>query len=203
MHKDITGAILAGGKSTRMGEDKAFMTVRGMTIIEFLYREMTSVFERVIIISNEPEKFLFLNAEVFPDIYSGIGPLAGIHSALVQASTETVFVIPCDAPLLTPQIFEQIINVNSEKPITYCHGGGFTQHLIGMFSKRLLPDMENILGSDTVQANGAAVTNCSIGEFINNHEHEVIEFPLSDYPTEFLNLNSKKDFEQLQLLLSL
>ncbi len=201
MYKDITGVILAGGKSIRMGEDKAFLTIQGKTVIEFLYRKMTLVFERVAIIANEPEKFRFLHSEIYSDVYPNMGPLSGMHSALVHSATQRVFVIPCDAPLLTQSIMERMISLHSPKPITYCKGGGFTQHLIGIFDKILLPDMETILCGDTVQENGAANANCNIGKFIADHDHDVVEFSLIEYPIEFLNLNSPTDFEQLQTLL--
>jgi molybdopterin-guanine dinucleotide biosynthesis protein A len=68
MYKDITGIILSGGKSSRMGENKSFLKIGNMTVIERTVNLMRSLFDRVIIIQNEPELYFNLNVEIFTDI---------------------------------------------------------------------------------------------------------------------------------------
>lgn len=85
MYKDITGIILAGGKSKRMGLNKSFLKVGEVTMIERTTELMKSLFERVILITNTPDEYKFLGIEMFEDIYKNVGPLAGIHSGLSHA----------------------------------------------------------------------------------------------------------------------
>lgn len=98
--KTVTGAVLAGGKSTRMGTDKAFVRLRRQTLIEACLSVLSRCFTRNIIIANQPDAFVKLGPPVFPDELVGCGPMGGIHSALRHASTEAVFVVACDMPFL-------------------------------------------------------------------------------------------------------
>ena len=94
-------AILAGGASRRMGQDKTLLPIGNRSLIEIVAAQLTSLFHRVRIIANEEEKFADLNLPIQPDIRPGCGPLGGIHSALATAQQDTVFVAGCDFPFLT------------------------------------------------------------------------------------------------------
>ena len=61
---------------------------------------MNSLFERVIMITNTPEEYSFINIPMYKDIFEYKGPLAGIHSGLTNSSTEQNFIISCDTPLM-------------------------------------------------------------------------------------------------------
>ena len=98
---DMAGVILAGGKSSRMGEDKALITINGKTLIEHVASEMKLVFERVILIARENPSYSFLGIQSFDDIYSNCGPLGGIHSGLVHSGAKAIFVTACDTPFIT------------------------------------------------------------------------------------------------------
>ena len=91
MYTDITGIILAGGKSTRMGANKSFLKIGEQTVIERITYLMKSVFTNVIIISNTPDEYIFLNLPIYEDVYKGKGPLAGIHSGLKNSDTQKNF----------------------------------------------------------------------------------------------------------------
>ena len=101
MYKNITGIILSGGKSTRMGENKSLMKLGDRTVIEHTLLLMQSLFSDVILITNTPDEYKFLNIPLYEDVYKYRGPLAGIHSGLINSITEENFVISCDIPLIT------------------------------------------------------------------------------------------------------
>ena len=69
MYSDITGVILAGGKSSRMGVNKSFLKLGNQTIIERIVDLMKSIFSEVIIITNTPDEYKFLNLPLYEDIY--------------------------------------------------------------------------------------------------------------------------------------
>lgn len=201
MYSHITGVILTGGKSTRMGQDKSVMRMGEETIIGHLYRMMSGLFSRVIIIGEASAGSGVDNVEVYPDLYPGNGPLGGIHTGMINAAAEKIFLLPCDAPLLTPEIIKILVEHPSAKPIIIPRGAGFIQHLIGLFSVSLLLDIEKVLDRGDIGIAGRNPEKCSIGRFINAHAHEIVEFPVADYPDEFLNLNSPVDYEVLLRLL--
>ncbi len=147
MYSDITGVILAGGKSSRMGTNKSFLKIGNQTIIERIVELMKSIFSEVIIITNSPDEYRFLNLPLFEDIYKWKGPLAGIHSALVHSATEKLFVLSCDVPLMSREMIEYIVNYKSEKPIVFCEAAGYHQPLVGVYSKVILDEVEKFIAS--------------------------------------------------------
>ncbi len=80
MYSDLTAVIIAGGKSSRMGQDKALMRFRGRTIIEHSLSLLSPLFSRVAVNTNRTEEFDFLNVQTFPDIIPDAGPLGGIRA---------------------------------------------------------------------------------------------------------------------------
>ncbi|WP_321532156.1 molybdenum cofactor guanylyltransferase [uncultured Desulfuromonas sp.] len=113
--ESITGVILAGGKSTRMGRNKALLDLGGICLIEKTYQTMSTLFPEVILITNTPDEYAFLNCRSQKDIYPGIGSIAGLHAALSTSDTERIFVVPCDMPFLNPAL----INLLCQTTQTY------------------------------------------------------------------------------------
>jgi len=110
----ITGAILTGGDSTRMGRDKIGVLLAGRTLLEHVHGIVAPLCEEVIVGTREervaatraavPE-----NCCVVADRLAGRGPLVGIHAALMAAATERVLVVACDMPWLQPTLLEAMI----------------------------------------------------------------------------------------------
>jgi len=97
-HNTITGVILAGGKSTRFGSNKAFVKVDGISITRHLYNQLRFLLRTVNVITNSPEEFKHLGLPMIPDLIKDMGPIGGIHSALENSFSQWVFVTPCDLP---------------------------------------------------------------------------------------------------------
>ncbi|BDQ03067.1 molybdenum cofactor guanylyltransferase [Ignavibacterium sp.] len=193
MYSDITGVILAGGKSSRMGTNKSFLKIGNQTIIERISDLMKSIFSEVIIITNSPDEYKFLNIPIFEDIYKWKGPLAGIHSALVHSATEKIFVLSCDVPLMSREMVEYIVNYKCEKPIVFCEAAGYHQPLVGVYSKVILSEVENFIST-------TEVSDKSFHHFLKTVEAEIIHpEKLSFYKDElFFNVNRPEDFEKLK-----
>ncbi|HIE12244.1 MAG TPA: molybdopterin-guanine dinucleotide biosynthesis protein B [Desulfotomaculum sp.] len=104
----VTGAVLAGGKSSRMGEDKAFLLVDGRPLIERVVAALREVFPEVMI-AGDPEVYGGLAERVVPDIVPGVGPIGGIHTALAFASHELVFVAAADLPFADGEVARYIV----------------------------------------------------------------------------------------------
>ena len=82
MPHEITGVILAGGSSHRMGTDKSFLDLGGEPVIAHVIKVMTAAFPRVLLVTNDPDKYARFGLPMTPDIIPGIGTLGGIHAGL-------------------------------------------------------------------------------------------------------------------------
>ena len=196
MYKDITGILLAGGKSSRMGVNKSFLEYKGKYIVQHMHDKLSSLFGKIIIITNTRAEYEFLGSEIHEDIYKGKGPLGGIHSGLINSQTENNFILSCDIPLITNRSIEFIINYPSNKKIKVPYADGYVQQLCGIYSRSLLPEIEIILNGSKSSTSKCKVLNLveeTRGEIIN------IEKEMPGYEkNEFLNLNNKSDYILLQ-----
>ncbi len=190
MRFNSTAIILSGGKSKRMGENKSLLKLNDKTIIEHTVDLMKFLFSNVILITNTPKEYEFLNIPISEDIYKEKGPLAGIHSGLVNSTTNNNFVISCDTPLLSSSIVKYIVNYKTQKPITLCKADGYIQQLVGVYSKQLLPIIENIFNTGKRH---------SVLSLLDKVESEIIEIEKTDiYEKDtFLNMNCKEDYKYI------
>jgi molybdopterin-guanine dinucleotide biosynthesis protein A len=101
------GFVLAGGQSSRMGADKAFLDFGGHTLLDRALSVMSAVCDRVAIVG-DPAKFAkretTKSIRVVADIFSGCGPLAGIHAALVHSSAELNLMLAVDMPFVAREL---------------------------------------------------------------------------------------------------
>src|ERR1039457_388650 len=96
----VTGVILAGGASSRMGSNKALLPYRGGRFIEAIHRQLAGMFNEVILVTNSLDQYDFLPCRKVADLYEGMGVLAGIHSGLYHSSNPAIFAVACDMPYL-------------------------------------------------------------------------------------------------------
>ena len=131
--QDVTAAILAGGASSRMGKNKALLKVDGVPIITRCYQTLASLFHEVIIVTNTPEDYAFLPCRKVPDIFPGIGSIAGLHSALVHSTTERTFVTACDMPFIEPATIRYLCELQQsgyDAVIPFSSGGQEPLHAV-------------------------------------------------------------------------
>jgi len=201
MYSDITGIILAGGKSTRMGVNKSFLKIGELTIIEIITGLMKTIFTNVIIVSNTPEEYSFLNLPIYEDVYKGKGPLGGIHSGLKNSPTEMNLFISCDVPLMNKETIEYLVNYKTDKPIRVCRTKGFIQPLPGMYDKQLFETLEEILNRENVEVKDR---QNKILTFIKSSDSEIINPENVSGFTEniFLNINTREDYDKLLTIIT-
>lgn len=95
-------AILAGGKSQRMGRDKAFLPFLGRPLIYRVMERLANMTDDLLLISPRTDDYLALGSRVEPDLMPGRGSLGGLYTALVKAYHPLVAVVPCDVPFINP-----------------------------------------------------------------------------------------------------
>jgi molybdenum cofactor guanylyltransferase len=104
---DCAAFILAGGKSTRMGTDKAFVMLNGRTLLQGalgLVREVTANV-RIVGAASKFQQF----APVVEDIFSGCGPLAGVHAALLSSTSDLNLILAVDVPFVPPDLLRYLL----------------------------------------------------------------------------------------------
>ena len=107
---DITGVILVGGKSRRMGRDKAFLDVAGKPLFERVLEVFRKSFDRIVLVGDREERFAAYSLPVLPDIYPG-SSLGGLYTGLYHAATEHVFVSSCDLPFPNADILRHLCSL--------------------------------------------------------------------------------------------
>ncbi|MDI6631959.1 MAG: bifunctional molybdenum cofactor guanylyltransferase MobA/molybdopterin-guanine dinucleotide biosynthesis adaptor protein MobB [Bacillota bacterium] len=135
--QETTGVVLAGGKSTRMGANKAFLSLEGHSLIERVVAELRKAFPEVLVVG-DPETYRGLADRVVADIFPEAGPLGGIHAGLTFASYDPVFVAACDLPFvegsLASLIVERLDGFDAAVPCV----GGRLQPLFAAYRKTCL-----------------------------------------------------------------
>jgi molybdenum cofactor guanylyltransferase len=106
---DVTCAILAGGKSRRMGRDKALIPVGDRALLSRVYAVAEEVFSDILVLSNLHTHLDKVRAPIVKDVIPRQGPMIGIVSALLYARTPYVFILACDMPFLRKEAIEYVL----------------------------------------------------------------------------------------------
>lgn len=146
-----SGVILAGGRSSRMKFNKAFAQISDRSVISIIIEKFESVFNEIMIISNEPEFYQHLGLPIYADIYPRMGPVAGIHSALYYSSNESVFVTGCDVPFMNMDLVRMMISRLEDYDSVVPQIDGLLQPLTAVYSRKCLPILTNCLESKRVK----------------------------------------------------
>lgn len=145
---DATAAVLAGGRSSRFGGDKALAPLRGRSLIEHVVAQLKALFAEVILSTDDPGRYRFLGLETAVDSAPGRGPLAGIGGALRAARHDRVFVVACDIPFVDGALVERLVEAAASAdcalPIL---DGRHVEPLFAVYRRRVLPIVEELLRS--------------------------------------------------------
>jgi molybdopterin-guanine dinucleotide biosynthesis protein A len=139
-----TGVILAGGLNTRFsGQNKAFIPIGGRRVMDHIYDVFSSVFEEIILVTNQPLDYLEWDVTLVTDIYSERSSLTGIHAGLFYSRTPFVFVTACDTPFLKKEIIETVISrMEPGVAVVIPETGGGLEPLCAAYSRDCLLLME-------------------------------------------------------------
>lgn len=141
----ITGVILAGGASLRMGSNKALLPHKGGRFIESIFRQLSDIFPEVIVVTNTPEQYQFLPCRKVADLFAGMGALAGIHAGLAQSTHPAVFAVACDMPYLEPRLIRHIAARGTGCDLVLPQSDSGYEPLHALYREGCLPVMEQCL----------------------------------------------------------
>ncbi|WP_316572189.1 molybdenum cofactor guanylyltransferase [Neobacillus sp. YIM B06451] len=143
--------LLSGGKSSRMGTNKALLKINEKTNIERIRDELLKLFDEVILVTNEPEEYRFLHLKTVTDEYPGRGPLAGIHAGLKASSFDANLVVACDMPFISAELAENMVkNLGHYDAVVPVIGG--RQHpLFAVYQKSIMEVAEECIEKGTLR----------------------------------------------------
>ena len=187
----LCAVIVAGGRSSRMGREKAFELVRGQTIIERISSVLSGQAEAIVLNANgDTARFAHLDLPIIADARSNIGtPLAGVHTALIHAREsgfDAVLTTPSDVPFLPSDLVQRLAAASCRAAIAA--SGGQLHYLTGLWSPSLLPDIERAMAAPQLPR---------LQDWARNCEATVVEWSPEPYDP-FFNVNTPEELAEAE-----
>ena len=144
---NLTVAIQAGGKSSRMGTDKSFVPFLGRPMIEVVRERVEGLGDELILITNTPEPYATLGLPMFGDDYPDTGPLGGIYTAIRHARNPHVLIVACDMPWLNRPLLEYLAGLRETADIVVPRWDKFPEPLHAVYSQACLEPIREKLAA--------------------------------------------------------
>jgi molybdopterin-guanine dinucleotide biosynthesis protein A len=214
--RSVSAIILAGGSSSRLGQNKALIEIAGRPLIERVVQRLRPLVTDILVVTNTPDQLAFLGLPMTRDVYQAIGTLGGLHAGLSAIHTEYGLVVGCDMPFLNPGLLRYMISLlvqtcsqGAGAPRPYdvvmpriapapegaAPAGAYYEPLHAIYARRCLPVVEQSILSGRrrmlsfiPQVNVRYVDQETISRFDPQH-------------LSFFNLNSADDLARMKALL--
>ena len=187
----MNAAILVGGKSSRMGSNKAFLELKGKTFIELQIELLREIFDDIFISANTSSEYEHLNLSIFKDVYPGNGPLGGIYTSLINSSSLHTFMLACDMPFIGPELINHLKDLTKEYDVVIPKSEKGLEPLHAFYSKKCIDPIKRSLEED----------NLRITSFFPHVNVKIVELDnlnLSDsFKNSIKNLNTRDDYEDV------
>ena len=185
----ISAAVLAGGKSSRMGKNKALLSLNGKTLIEHVTSAALAVAEPVQVITDSPKDYTFLMLPMLADEIANLGPLGGIYTALKHCKTPHCLILACDLPFLSLELMRFLSENAGTADVFAIDAGKGVEPLCAVYSKNCLPAIEaQIAKQDYKVARLFEQVNARVVRLHPGHSLYAANL--------FHNVNTPEDFEQ-------
>ena len=143
--KNINGIILAGGKSLRMGQSKAFLEINGKPFIQYCIDVLTPYVDEIIVVSDNAQFDTFPITRIEDDIKNA-GPLSGLYSGLNYSKTAYNLVLSCDVPFVKDSLMQKLVEaIDHETDVVQTESEGRTHPLVALYKKDCAPTLKTQL----------------------------------------------------------
>lgn len=187
----MTGIILSGGKSLRMGENKAFILIEGVPIIQRIFQLFHCLFQEVLIITNQKEVYQHINAKVYNDLQPNLGVLGGVYTGLYYATFPYAFVAACDMPYLKAPVIKYLIDHINGFDVVVPKTPDGLQPLHAVYSKNCLEPIKRVLDQSQTKV-------IDFYPYVQINIIEAMELQSLDPTLEsFVNLNTPEELNHL------
>ena len=192
----LTVAVQAGGRSSRMGSDKALLRLDGIPLIERLLQRVSGLGEEILITTNRPQDYQYLGLRMASDPEPGAGALHGLRTALEAARGQTVLVLACDMPFVSRPLLEHMLQLAEAADLVVPRRGGEYEPLHAVYSKGCLPALEAALQQGEHRM-------ISFFPSLNLHTVEQEEIDrLDPEGLSFFNVNTPEDLRKAERILA-
>lgn len=189
MNDDVSGVILIGGRSSRIGRDKAFLPVGGIPLFERVLHVLAKHLKMVILVGDRPERFAKYGLPVYPDLYAG-SSLGGLYTGLHESTTPYIFVTPCDLPYASAGLLQYLISLREGYDVVVPMTKGYPEPLFAVYSKECLNPMKDLLDAG----------NYRISDFYPRVRVRPVQgaelLPFGRSGSAFLNVNTPEEYEK-------
>jgi molybdopterin-guanine dinucleotide biosynthesis protein A len=191
----VSGVILAGGRSRRMGGlPKALIPFGDRPLIRHIVEKLAAVLPDCLVVTNSPELYAFLGLPMVADVFSEGGSLGGIYSGLAAAPGEAALCVACDMPFLSVGLLRYLAERAGEADVVIPDAAGDLQPLHAVYGKACLPAMERRLRAGQLKITG----------FFDEVRVSCVPEPVvARFVTPelgFMNLNTPEDLARVQAL---
>lgn len=186
---DLTGLVLAGGASQRMGRNKAFLELNGRSLIQIVVERMEEVCAEVLIVSGDRNPYVALGVSVVEDRFADVGVLGGLHAGLHAASCELSLAVGCDMPFLKPPLLRAFARWASDVDVALLRHGEYVEPLHAAYRRTCVPAIEKAIrtGSHRIVSFFADVRV----RYVTPEEVK----PFDPQLTSFRNVNTPQEWE--------
>ena len=205
LDNQLTGVILAGGKSRRMGYNKALLRIGNQTIIQQTLVSLKQVTSSQLIVTNFPEEYEFLDILMKSDILPGKGAFGGIYTGLSASETPYCLVVACDMPFLNVD-FLRYMTLKVKEPaldeakgydiVIPKHSKGY-EPLCAIYAKTCMPHIEKLLKANRLKIT-EVFQDVRVREISESEIKNYVEHPDEDGDAEdrmFFNINTQEDYQ--------
>ena len=187
--KGVTAIVLAGGRSRRLGLDKALLRLDDETLLEATVKKAATLSDEVIV-AGGPFPYPLPSARLVADVYPGCGPLSGIHAGLSAASSFHSLVVACDMPFLNMELLRCMVEMAPGYDVVIPHLGDKLEPLHAIYSKNCLGPIEGL-----IERGDFKIIHFFPEVRVRYLEREEIE-RFDPKHLSFLNINTPEDLEQ-------
>ncbi len=193
----MNAILLAGGKSSRYGSNKALVEIEGEPIIVRIVSILQQVFEEIYVVGSKDTDYSFLEDVILvEDIIPDKGPLGGLYTGLSYSSARHNLLLGCDMPFFTTDYFHFLTNWQKRYDVLVPEYNGYIEPLGGVYNRSILPEVERSIEKDDLK----------IKSFFPEVRVEIIKEEIireiGDPARLFYNINYKSDLRKSRKYLS-
>ncbi|MFC2023629.1 molybdenum cofactor guanylyltransferase [Chloroflexota bacterium] len=190
----VSAIVLSGGKSKRLGEDKALLMLDGEPLLARTIRSMGALSDDLIVVTNHPQshRAAAWPARLVPDETPGLGSLVGVYSGLKACRHPKAIVVACDMPFLSVPLLRYMVPLSRGYDVVIPRRGRFLEPLHAIYGRTCLPAIERVLASGRRRI--VAFFDAAKVRFVE--EEEVSTF--DPHHLSFLNVNTLEDWELIK-----
>lgn len=196
MISDVTGVLLAGGKSRRMGTDKRALAVGQRTLLERSCSVLCGMFRQVCMVIAQDSQPVEVHVPVMCDLIPSCGSLGGLYTGLHEATTPYIFLAACDMPFIRTDLVRHMVNQKDDADVVLAYWNGRPQPTHAVYSRNCLPVVEELIRKGDLKIHKLIATSALRVRLITEDEVRKID----PEGRSFLNVNTPSDLDLARLL---